>query len=115
MYTEIAAFTMFTTLAILYRKKPTVHRFMIVLAALSVVSAATGRIDFIHHAFGDLGWWGQFGPSFVLGAAILAARALFSTAGSTGHSPAVTPPSTRQLLSPTLWPLVLGGPKRVPG
>ena len=74
MYTEIAAFTVFAALAILYRKKPAVHRSMVVLATLSVVSGSTSRIDFINHAFGGLGWWGQFGPSFVLGAAILATR-----------------------------------------
>ena len=74
MYTEIAAFTVFTALAVLYRKKPSLHRSMVVLATLSVVSGSTSRIDFIDHAFGGLGWWGQFGPSFVLGAAILVAR-----------------------------------------
>jgi hypothetical protein len=74
MYAEIAAFAVFAALAILYRKKPAVHRSMVVLATLSVVSAATGRIDLIHDAFGGHGWWGQFGPPFVLGAGILAAR-----------------------------------------
>jgi hypothetical protein len=74
MYTEIAAFTVFVALAILYRKKAAVHRSMIVMATLSVISGSTSRIDLINHAFGGIGWWGQFGPSFVLGAAILAAR-----------------------------------------
>ncbi len=77
MYTEIAAFAVFSALAIFYRKKAAIHRSMIVLATLSVVSGSTSRIDFINHAFGGLGWWGQFGPSFVLGAAILAARLVF--------------------------------------
>jgi hypothetical protein len=74
MYTEIAAFAVFVGLAIAYRKKPAIHRSMIVLATLSVVSGSTSRIDLISNAFGGHGWWGQFGPSFVLGAGILAAR-----------------------------------------
>jgi hypothetical protein len=74
MYTEIAAFAVFTALAILYRKKPAFHRSMVVLATLSVVSGSTSRIDAINTLFGGIGWWGQFGPSFVLGGAVLVAR-----------------------------------------
>ncbi len=74
MYTEIIAFTVFTALAIVYRRTPAVHRSMVVLATLSVVSGSTSRIDLLNRVFGGVGWWGQFGPTFVLGGAILAAR-----------------------------------------
>jgi len=74
MYADAVAFTTFTLLAILYRRKPDIHRSMIVLATLSVIAGSTSRIDLINHAFGGVGWWGQFGPSFVLGGAILVAR-----------------------------------------
>ena len=74
MYTEVLAFTTFATLAILYRKKPSVHRSMVVLATLSVISGSTARIDVLYNAFGGHGWSGLFGVPLALGAVILAAR-----------------------------------------
>lgn len=76
MYTEVLAFAVFVALAIAYRKKPNVHRSMIVLATLAVISGSTSRIDVLYGAFGGHGWAGLFGVPIALGAVILAARML---------------------------------------
>jgi hypothetical protein len=74
MYTEVLAFTVFVALAIAYRKKPAVHRSMVVLATLAVISGSTARIDVLYYAFGGHGWLGLFGVPLALGAVILAVR-----------------------------------------
>ena len=74
MYTEVLAFTVFVALAIAYRKKPAVHRSMVVLATLAVISGSTSRIHVLFNAFGGHGWLGLFGVPLALGAVILAVR-----------------------------------------
>jgi hypothetical protein len=78
MLTEIAVFTAFVALGIAYRKRPAIHRSMMLLATLSVISGATSRTEAINRLFGGRGWIGLFGPPLVLGATILVFRA-FST------------------------------------
>ena len=74
MYTEVLAFAVFVALAVAYRKKPAVHRSMVVLATLAVISGSTSRIDPLFNAFGGHGWSGLFGMPLFLGALILIAR-----------------------------------------
>ncbi len=78
MLTEIAVFTIFVALGIWYRKRPAVHRSLMLLATLSVISGATARTGFFVHVFGGSGWARLFGPPFVLGALILIVRALMT-------------------------------------
>jgi hypothetical protein len=75
MFTEIIAFAAFVALGIYFRKKPAIHRSMMLLATLSVISGATSRTDSIHALFrGGIGWVTIFGPVFALAAIILVAR-----------------------------------------
>jgi uncharacterized membrane protein YozB (DUF420 family) len=61
MLTEIMMFTLFVALGLYWRKKPAIHRSLMLLATLSVISGATARTEMIHNAFGGRGWVGLFG------------------------------------------------------
>ena len=78
MFVEIAAFTVFVALGLYFRKKPAIHRSMMLLATLSVISGATSRTEFINQIFGGRGWNGLFGPVFILGALIIIIRILLT-------------------------------------
>jgi len=79
MFVEIGAFSVFVLLGIAYRKRAAIHRSMMLLATLSVISGATARTDFIVTVFGkDNGWVGLFGPLLVLGGAILLVRTMMT-------------------------------------
>ena len=75
MYTEIALFAVFVTLGVLARKRPRVHRPMMLLACLSIVSGAVGRIETTGAIFGGHHWVGIFGPVVSLGLLLLVVRA----------------------------------------
>jgi hypothetical protein len=74
MLTEMALFTFFVTAGVLTRKKPKIHRAMMLLAGLSIIAGATVRIPFLFPIFGTAGWIGLFGAVFCLGAALLLVR-----------------------------------------
>jgi hypothetical protein len=74
MLTEIALYTFFVAVGILFRKKPRIHRPMMVLASLSLLGGATARMPFLWPIFGHAGWVGLFGPVFCIGAALLLIR-----------------------------------------
>ena len=74
MYAEIALFTVFVAVGILMRKKPRIHRPAMLMACLSLLSAATTRMPFVDPIFGSGGWERIFGPVFVLGALLLIVR-----------------------------------------
>jgi len=78
MYTEIALFAVFVTLGVLARKRPRVHRPMMLLACLSLVSGAVGRIETTGAIFGGHHWVGIFGPVVTLGVLLLAVRAVMT-------------------------------------
>ncbi len=78
MYTEIALFAVFVTLGVLARKRPRVHRPMMLLACLSIVSGAVGRIETTGAIFGGHHWVGIFGPVVTLGALLLLVRAVMT-------------------------------------
>ena len=74
MLTEIALFVVFVTIGVLNRKRPRIHRPMMLLASLSLISGATGRIPLMYTIFGSHEWMGLFGPVAALGGIFLLAR-----------------------------------------
>ena len=74
MLSEMAVFAVLVATAVLNRKRPHVHRSLMMLSGLAILSAATDRTDSIMALTGGLGWWGMFGPELTLGLAFFAVR-----------------------------------------
>ena len=75
MFTEIALFAAFVTIGVLNRKRPRIHRPMMLMACIVIVSGATARIAQVGSIFGYHHWMGIFGPVVSLGALLLVVRA----------------------------------------
>ncbi len=80
MLAEVSLFTMFVLAGVLSRKKPKIHRSMMLLASLSILAGATVRMPALFPIFGEGGWVGIFGPIFTLGAVFLLTRSLLGRA-----------------------------------
>jgi len=80
MLAEVSLFTLFVLAGVLSRKKPKIHRAMMLLASLSILAGATVRMPSLFPIFGESGWVGIFGPLFTLGAVFLLARSLLGRA-----------------------------------
>lgn len=76
MLAEMTLFTAFVLAGVLSRKKPRIHRAMMLLATLSILAGATVRTPVLFPLFGETGWLGIFGPIFVLGGVIVLVRRL---------------------------------------
>jgi hypothetical protein len=74
MYSEIALYVVFVALGVFYRKQPRIHRPMMLLASLVILSGATARIPLVNSVFGLHTWMALFGPVVSLGAVLLLAR-----------------------------------------
>lgn len=74
MYAEIALYVVFVAIGVLNRKRPRIHRPMMLLACLAILSGATARIPLINSIFGLHTWMALFGPVVSLGALLLLAR-----------------------------------------
>lgn len=74
MFMEMTMFTVFLAAGILMRKRPSVHRTMMLLTGLTILPGATARIPMLYPVFGHSGWIGLFGPAFCLGALFLLMR-----------------------------------------
>ena len=74
MYTEIALFVTFVAIGVLNRKRPRIHRPMMLLASLVILTGATGRIPQVNSIFGFHTWMALFGPVVALGAILLLVR-----------------------------------------
>ena len=74
MYSEIVMFVVFAALGVLNRKRPRVHRPMMLMASLSIVSGATGRIQMVNSIFGNHHWMAIFGPVVAIGVVLLLVR-----------------------------------------
>ena len=74
MYAEIALYVVFVTIGVLNRKRPRIHRPMMLMASLSIISGATGRIPLVNSIFGLHYWMGIFGPVAALGVLLLVVR-----------------------------------------
>ncbi len=78
MFTEIGLFVTFAALGVLNRKRPRVHRPMMLMASLAILSGATGRIGLVNSIFGYHTWTALFGPVVALGALLLVLRTLMT-------------------------------------
>jgi hypothetical protein len=74
MLSEMVVFTGLVTAAVFNRKRPHIHRSLMLLSGLAILSAATARIPFIQALTGTSGWWGMFAPELVLGLIFIAVR-----------------------------------------
>lgn len=73
MLTEIALFTVFVTIGVVNRKRPGIHRPMMFMASLVLLSGATSRTEFFQSTFG-IGAVGFFGPVAVIGGLLVLVR-----------------------------------------
>ena len=80
MLAEVTLFTLFVLAGVLSRKRPEIHRAMMLLASLSILAGATVRMPLLFPIFGESGWVGIFGPVFTLGAVFLLVRSLLKGA-----------------------------------
>jgi len=74
MLTEIVLFTAFVTIGVLNRKRPRIHRPMMLAASLALLSGATSRTEFFHTIFGVTSSIGFFGPVVLVGALLVLLR-----------------------------------------
>lgn len=78
---DMLKFGTLVTIAVWNRHRPEIHRPMMLLATLTMISAATGRIPFIHNIYASTVWeqWlGAFFPKLVIGAAFLLVKTAFT-------------------------------------
>jgi hypothetical protein len=76
-FIAVVAFTGFVALAIVYRKKPDIHRAMMLMGTMTAMSAAVSRIDPLNNLYLGTVWERWFGPFFftlILGVILLAVR-----------------------------------------
>lgn len=74
MFTEMAMFTLFVTAAVLTRKRPRIHRTMMLMTSLTLMPGALVRNGTLISMFGENGWTGLFGSMLALGALLFAVR-----------------------------------------
>ena len=74
MYSEIALYVVSVAIGVLNRKRPRIHRPMMLIASLSILSGATARIPLVNSIFGLHTWMALFGPVVTLGALLLLVR-----------------------------------------
>ena len=78
MLTEIALFTAFVAAGVLARKRPRIHRPMMLMASMTLLAGATVRIPFLRMVFGVNSPVGFFAPVFILGALLLLLRSFMN-------------------------------------
>jgi hypothetical protein len=74
MLTEIAMFTAFVAVGVLARKRPKIHRPMMLMAGMTLIAGALVRIPFFRMVFGVGSPVSFFAPVFILGALLLLLR-----------------------------------------
>ena len=80
MLIEVGLFTLFVLAGVLFRKRPKIHKAMMLLASLSILAGATVRMPILFPVFGEAGWRGIFGPIFALGAVFVLVRSFLGGA-----------------------------------
>lgn len=78
---SIVTFGTFVAIAVWQRRKPAIHRAMMLLGTLAVMAAATDRIGPLHGFYAENIWGHVFGPFFpalVIGAAFLGITGLLT-------------------------------------
>jgi len=73
MLTEIVMFTTFATIGVVNRKRARIHRPMMFMASLAILSGATSRTPFFRSTFG-VGKVGFFGPVILVGGLLVLVR-----------------------------------------
>jgi hypothetical protein len=71
---DMLKFGTFVTIAVWNRHRPDIHRPMMLLATLTMISAAAGRIPAIHNFYASTiweHWFGAFFPKLLIGAGFL--------------------------------------------
>ena len=76
MLMEIVVYTIFVAAGIMTRKRPEIHRAMMLLASLSLLLGATARMPLLNSLFGHLNLAAFFGPVFSLAAIFLVVHSL---------------------------------------
>jgi hypothetical protein len=84
MLSEVALFSLFVLAGVFFRRRPKIHKAMMLLASLSILAGATVRMPVLFSVFGEAGWPGIFGPIFVLGAVFVVSRSLLGRATDRG-------------------------------
>ena len=74
MFVEMAMFALFLTTGVLTRKKPRIHRTMMLMTSLTLIPGALVRTAPLNSIFGENGWTGLFGSLLVLGALLFVVR-----------------------------------------
>jgi hypothetical protein len=74
MLTEMAVFSGFVIAGVVTRKKPRIHRAMMLCASLTLLSGATARIPLVDSIFGETGFFGLFRPVLVIAIVLLLVR-----------------------------------------
>jgi hypothetical protein len=74
MLTEIALYAVFVTIGVINRRRPRIHRPMMLMASLVLLTGATARTPFLRAIFGQSGPVGFFGPVIFLGGVLLLVR-----------------------------------------
>lgn len=79
--TDMLKFGPFVIIALLNRRRPEIHRPMMMLATLSVIAAATGRIPALNNIYASTVWdrlVGPYVPMLVFGAAFLVVKTILT-------------------------------------
>lgn len=76
MLTEMLVFAGFVTAGFVTRKKPAVHRVMMLCASLALLSGATARIPLLVPIFGDTGFFALFRPVLAIALLLLLLRTI---------------------------------------
>ena len=77
----ILTFAVFVSIGVWQRRRPAIHRPMMLLATLAILAAATDRIGALTGLYAESFWGRAFGPFFpalVIGAAFLATKTLLT-------------------------------------
>ncbi|MCC6682167.1 MAG: hypothetical protein IT445_14795 [Phycisphaeraceae bacterium] len=64
-FIAVWTFALFVALGVYYRRRPDIHRPMMLVATLTVMSAAISRIDPLNHLYLGTIWERWFGPFFI--------------------------------------------------
>lgn len=78
---DMLKFGTFVTIAVWNRRRPEIHRPMMLLATLTMISAAAGRTPAINNLYVSTvwsQWFGAFFPKLVIGASFLAIKTLIT-------------------------------------
>lgn len=78
---SIVTFGVFVGIGVWQRRRPAIHRAMMLLGTLAAMAAATDRIGALHGLYAESLWGRLFGPFFpvlVIGAAFLGIKALLT-------------------------------------